>query len=57
VGADVFVMVDGVYRDWGTAQARRFERTTPAEVRELDFAAGSMGSKVDAAIRFRRPYR
>jgi carbamate kinase len=55
VGADVFVMatdVDGVYRDWGTARARLIERATPAELRELDFVAGSMRPKVEAAIRF-----
>ncbi len=55
VNADLFVMVtdvDGVYRDWGTPQQRRMDRTTPSELRSLDFAAGSMGPKVDAAARF-----
>ena len=55
VGADLFVMatdVDGVYTGWGTPQQRRLERVTPSELRELPFAAGSMGPKVDAAARF-----
>jgi carbamate kinase len=55
VEADVFVMatdVDGVYVGWGTPQQRRLERVTPSELRELPFAAGSMGPKVEAAARF-----
>jgi carbamate kinase len=51
----VFVMatdVDGVYLDWGTPDARRLERTTPAELRAHDFPAGSMGPKVEAACDF-----
>ncbi|HSO50465.1 MAG TPA: carbamate kinase [Acidimicrobiia bacterium] len=55
VGADVFVMVtdvNGVYVGWGTPEQRRLEQTTPEELRALDFAAGSMGPKVEAAVRF-----
>ncbi len=55
VDADVFVMVtdvDGVYVDWGTPTQRLLEKTTPEELRRLDFAAGSMGPKVEAAARF-----
>jgi carbamate kinase len=55
VGADLFVMVtdvDGVYTGWGTPEQRKLERVTPGELRELRFAAGSMGPKVEAAIRF-----
>ena len=55
VSADLYVMatdVDGVYVDWGTPGQRRLEQVTPAELRALDFAAGSMGPKVDAACRF-----
>jgi carbamate kinase len=55
VGADLFVMatdVDGVYTGWGTPTQRRLGRVTPGELRELPFAAGSMGPKVEAAIRF-----
>ena len=43
---------DGVYLDWGTPQARRLARTTPAELAGHRFAAGSMGPKVEAACRF-----
>lgn len=53
--ADLFVMltdVDGVYLDWGTPNQHRLDRTTPAELRALPFAAGSMGPKVEAAVRF-----
>ena len=55
VRADLFVMatdVDAVYTDWGTPQQRRIETITAEELRRLDFAAGSMGPKVEAAIRF-----
>jgi carbamate kinase len=55
VEAELFVMatdVDGVYADWGTPQQRRLERVTPEELRRSEFAAGSMGPKVDAALRF-----
>jgi carbamate kinase len=55
VDADVFVMVtdvDGVYVDWGTEDQRRLDEVTPEELRAYDFAAGSMGPKVDAAARF-----
>jgi carbamate kinase len=55
VEADLFVMatdVDAVYEDWGTADQRRIESVTPAELRRLQFAAGSMGPKVEAAARF-----
>jgi carbamate kinase len=55
VGADLYVMatdVDGVYTGWGTPTQRRLERVTPGELRGLPFAAGSMGPKVEAAIRF-----
>ena len=55
VEADLFVMatdVDGVYADWGTPEQRRLEKVTTDELRSGDFAAGSMGPKVAAAIRF-----
>ena len=55
LGADLFVMatdVDGVYADWGTPNQRRLDRVTPAELGAIDFPAGSMGPKVDAAIEF-----
>ena len=55
VGADLFVMatdVDGVYLDWGTPEQRRLDAVTPGELSRYEFAAGSMGPKVDAASRF-----
>ncbi|HKF00460.1 MAG TPA: carbamate kinase [Actinomycetes bacterium] len=55
VGADLLVMatdVDGVYTGWGTPEQRKLGRVTPGELRDLPFAAGSMGPKVEAAIRF-----
>jgi carbamate kinase len=55
IEADLFVMatdVDGVYSDWGTPDQRRLDQVTPGELRQMDFAAGSMGPKVDAAARF-----
>jgi len=53
--ADVFVMatdVDGVYTDWGTPSQRRLDRATSDELGAMDFAAGSMGPKVEAAMEF-----
>ncbi len=53
--ADLLIMAtdtDGVYLDWGTEEARRIERTTPEEIEKYEFAAGSMGPKVEAAADF-----
>jgi len=53
--ADVLVMatdVDGVYEKWGTAEQRRIDRATPERLHGAAFAAGSMGPKVAAAVRF-----
>jgi carbamate kinase len=55
VAADLFLMatdVDGVYLDWGKPEQRRLGQVTPAELAGHDFAAGSMGPKVKAAVRF-----
>ena len=55
VGADLFVMatdVDGVYLDWGTPTQRRLGDVTPEDLTGRAFAAGSMGPKVEAAVRF-----
>ena len=55
VEADLLVMatdVDGVYADFGTPQQRRLEKVTPDELRAYEFPGGSMGPKIDAAIRF-----
>jgi carbamate kinase len=53
--ADVLLMltdVAAVLRGWGTAEATPIRRATPAELRALEFANGSMGPKVEAACRF-----
>jgi carbamate kinase len=55
IGADLFVMatdVDGVYLDWATSTQRRLGEVTPEDLLSSEFAAGSMGPKVDAAVRF-----
>jgi carbamate kinase len=55
VSADLYVMatdVDGVYVDWGTPDQRRLSAVTPEELASYEFAAGSMGPKVEAATRF-----
>lgn len=55
VDADLFVMatdVEGVYSGWGTPEQRRIGWVTPDELAEHGFPAGSMGPKVDAAVRF-----
>jgi len=55
VNADLFVMatdVDAVYTDWGTSKQARLDKVTPAELRAIDFPAGSMGPKVEAAAHF-----
>lgn len=53
--ADMLLMltdVDAVYVDFGTAAARALRRVTGSEISAQDFAAGSMGPKVSAAIEF-----
>ena len=53
--ADLLIMAtdtDGVYLDWGTEDAHRIDRTTPDEIEKYEFAAGSMGPKVEAAADF-----
>jgi carbamate kinase len=55
LNADLFVMatdIDGVYLDWGTPRQRRLGRVTPEELAGYQFAAGSIGPKVEAAARF-----
>ena len=57
LGADLFVMAtdaDGVFADWGTPEQRLLRNVTPDELESHEFAAGSMGPKVEAAIRFAR---
>ncbi|ANT49940.1 carbamate kinase [Mesorhizobium amorphae] len=53
--ADMLLMltdVDAVYVDFGTAAARALRRVNASEISAQDFAAGSMGPKVSAAIEF-----
>ena len=53
--ADMLLMltdVDAVHTDWGGPRDRPLAHVTPHELRELDFAPGSMGPKVEAACRF-----
>ena len=55
LAADVLVMLtdaDAVYVDWGTPVQKAIRLTSPEVLRSMDFAAGSMGPKVDAACRF-----
>jgi carbamate kinase len=55
LGADVFVMAtdaEGVYTDWGTPEQELLGRVTPEDLADHEFAAGSMGPKVKAAVRF-----
>jgi carbamate kinase len=48
--------VDGVYQNWGRADARRLTRLTLSEASALlssgELGAGSMGPKVEAAVHF-----
>jgi carbamate kinase len=53
--ADFFVMLtdtNAVYIDWGKPTQRQIQRASPAALRAMSFAAGSMGPKVEAACRF-----
>jgi carbamate kinase len=55
LGSDALLMltdVDSVQLGWGTAAARAVRSARPADLRQLEFAAGSMGPKVEAACRF-----
>lgn len=55
IEADVLVLVtdvDAVYRDWGKPEQRAIRRATPESLAGEEFAAGSMGPKVEAACRF-----
>jgi len=44
--------VDAVRADWRLPTERALQETTPEELRRLEFAAGSMGPKVEAVCRF-----
>ncbi|HEY5331923.1 MAG TPA: carbamate kinase [Solirubrobacterales bacterium] len=53
--ADLLLMltdVDAVHLGWGTERDHPLRGAQPDQLREMSFAAGSMGPKVDAACRF-----
>ena len=55
LGADALLMltdVAAVYRDWGTSAQTAIKVARPEGLRQMDFAAGSMGPKVEAACEF-----
>lgn len=55
LNADLFIMAtdaEGVCLDWDTPRQRTLGWVTPEELACHDFPAGSMGPKVEAAVRF-----
>ena len=55
LGAEALLLltdVPAVERDWRTPNASPIRHATPSELRQLQFAPGSMGPKVEAACRF-----
>jgi carbamate kinase len=55
LAADLLVIatdVQGVFLDWGKPTQRMIERMTPKEIAAMNFPAGSMGPKVQAARQF-----
>jgi carbamate kinase len=55
VQADCLIIatdVDAVYVNWGQPDQRRLGPTTPQELAQFNFASGSMGPKVEAAVKF-----
>jgi carbamate kinase len=57
LGADLFLMAtdtDGVYLDWGKLTQQLLGTVTADEIASYEFPAGSMGPKVEAAVRFVR---
>jgi carbamate kinase len=53
--ADLFIMAtdaDAVYLDWGKPTQKAIRRVSPEALAGYDFAAGSMGPKVEAAVDF-----
>jgi carbamate kinase len=52
---DLFIMAtdaDAVYLDWGKPTQRAIRRASPRALAAHDFATGSMGPKVEAAVEF-----
>lgn len=57
LGAEALLLltdVAAVFTDWDTMRARAIRRAPPGALASLDFAAGSMGPKVEAACDFAR---
>ena len=57
IGADVLIIVtdvEGVYLDWNLPTQRLLRKVTPDALAGYNFAAGSMGPKVEAACDFVR---
>ena len=55
LGANAFVMLtdaEAVWEDWGEPHSRAMRRLSPPALRQLSFAPGSMGPKVEAACEF-----
>ena len=55
IHADLFIMAtdaDAVFLDWGKNTQRAIKWISAGALRQFDFAAGSMGPKVEAAIAF-----
>lgn len=44
--------VEGVFVNWGEPDQRCIKRASPAHLRNMGFAAGSMGPKIEAACEF-----
>jgi carbamate kinase len=59
VDADLLLMltdVDGVYEDWDGPREHRLTSLTTEQAQDMTLAAGSMGPKVRAAVRFASAY-
>ena len=57
LGARLLILAtdaDGVYENWGSDGAELIQRVTPEEMSGMEFEAGSMGPKVEAACDFVR---
>ena len=55
LNADILLLltdVAAVYKDWRTNQQQAIKQATPAALRQLELAAGSMAPKVEAACEF-----
>lgn len=55
LAADCLIMatdVDAVYLNWGKPDAKAIHWASPEQIQQFQFAAGSMGPKVEAAIAF-----